>query len=150
MISLATYMLLKKAKPDATAIPAPLPLLTQASAGLSIGFIGSIIGTGGATLMVPFLQAQKLKMRYAVGTATLMGLPISLVGALTYIIAGLSTASTSVTIGYVHWPAFLAITAAGIFCAPLGAKLSTVLPTRILRIIFAFCMIAVGCKMVWL
>jgi uncharacterized membrane protein YfcA len=48
-----------------------------------------------------------------------------------------------------HWPAFLAISFAGMLCAPLGAKLATVLPTKILQRLFAVCMIVVGVKMMF-
>jgi uncharacterized membrane protein YfcA len=142
-------MLLKKHVTDTADTHPNLPLKTIAMGGTSIGFVGSIIGAGGSVLMVPFLHAQKLKMRYAVGTATLIGLPVTLVGSLTYIVLGLAAAPPSaITIGYLHWPAFLAISAAGIISAPLGAKLATVLPTKILQKIFAICMILVGIKMV--
>jgi uncharacterized membrane protein YfcA len=144
MIVLALYMLIRKADAHPE-----LPLRTIATGGVSIGFFGSIIGTGGGVLMVPFLHAHKLKMRYAVGTSTLIGLPVTLIGSLTYIIMGLSAAPVSAnTIGYLHWPAFLAISAAGIVCAPIGAKLATILPTKVLQKIFAVCMIVVGIKMV--
>jgi uncharacterized membrane protein YfcA len=150
MILLAIYMLLKKHIDDTIDTHPRLPLKTIAMGGASIGFVGSIIGAGGSVLMVPFLHAQNLKMRYAVGTATLIGLPVTLVGSFTYIVLGLRAIPLSATtIGYLHWPAFLAISAAGIVAAPFGAKLATVLPTKVLQKIFAACMIIVGIKMVF-
>jgi uncharacterized membrane protein YfcA len=148
MILLALYMLLRKTQADETDTHPDLSMKTIATGGINIGFFGSFIGAGGSVLMVPFLHAHKLKMRYAVGTATLIGLPVTIMGSLTYIVLGLSKAPTSaMMIGYLHWPAFLVISAAGIICAPFGAKLTTVLPTKVLQKIFAGCMIIVGLKM---
>lgn len=150
MLFTAFYMLLKKPANDTTDTIPELSLPTLATGGFSIGFVASIIGTGGGILMVPFLHALKVKMRYAVGTSTLIGLPVAIIGAATYVLVGLSRIpSSSVTIGYLHWPAFLAISAAGILSAPYGAKLATILPTKTLQRIFAVCMIFIGVKMVW-
>lgn len=149
MLLLALYMLLKKPVSDQIETIPHLPFRTIATGGLSIGFVASIIGTGGGVLMIPFLHALKIKMRYAVGTSTLIGLPVAIIGAITYIFAGLTQVPpSSSTLGYLHWPAFLAISISGIICAPLGAKLATILPTKILQRLFAICMVLVGFKMV--
>jgi len=150
MLLLAIYMLMKK---PATEQAETIPLVSigpLAAGGISIGFCGSLIGSGGGVLMIPFLHALKLKMRYAVGTSTLIGLPVAIVGAITYIFAGITQVPSSLpTFGYLHWPAFLAISIAGILCAPLGTKLATVLPTKILQRLFAACMTVVGLKMLF-
>lgn len=149
MLLLALYMLMKKSVVEQVDTIPELHVATIASGGMSIGFVASIIGTGGGVLMVPFLHALKIKMRYAVGTSTLIGLPVAIMGSITYIVAGLSKLPASATtLGYLHWPAFLAIASAGMLCAPIGAKLATILPTKILQRIFAVCMIIVGFKMV--
>jgi uncharacterized membrane protein YfcA len=149
MVLLAIYMLLKKAVTDTIESSPNLPLKLTAPGGLSIGFVASIIGTGGGVLMIPFLNALKVKMRYAVGTSTLISLPIAFIGTFTYIFAGLSQNSSSdVTLGYLHWPAFLAISASGVLCASLGAKFTTILPTKTLQQVFAVCMVLVGITMI--
>jgi hypothetical protein len=56
---------------------------------------------------------------------------------------------SSVTIGYLHWPAFLAISLAGIICTPFVAKLATILPAKILQKTFAICMFFIGLKMLF-
>lgn len=149
MLATAIYMLVKKPPTDTSDTIPQLSTPVVATGGFSIGFVASIIGTGGGILMVPFLHAQKIKMRYAVGTSTLIGLPVAIIGAITYIITGWAKLPPSTaTIGYLHWPAFLAISLAGFFCAPYGAKLATVLPTKLLQRVFALCMILIGIKMV--
>ena len=150
MILTALYMLFRKPILEELETLTHISRPVLATGGLSIGFVASIIGTGGGTLLIPFLQALKVKMRHAVGTATLVGLPIAMIGTVTYIAAGmLQIPNTAVTIGYLHWPAFLAISAAGVICAPYGARLATVLPAKLLQQIFALVMILVGLKMVW-
>lgn len=149
MLLLAPYMLLKNTVTDQLDTISSVSLKMMAFGGLGIGFVGSIIGTGGGVLMIPFLHANKIKMRYAVGTTTLICLPIAAIGAITYIFAGFSQVPSSfATLGYLHWPALLAFSASGILCAPLGAKLATILPTKMLRQLFAICMLIVGLKMV--
>lgn len=150
MLVTAIYMLARKSVTDSIDTIPNLSLPTIATGGFSIGFVASIIGTGGGILMVPFLHALKIKMRYAVGTSTLIGLPVAIIGALTYIISGwLQLPPSNITIGYLHWPAFLAFSLAGIICAPFGAKLATILPTKILQRCFAGLMIIIGLKMIF-
>lgn len=148
LLTIAIYMLFKKSTLDEIETTAHLSFPKMATGGLSIGFAASIVGSGGGVLMVPFLHSQKIKMRYAVGTSTLIGFPVAICGTFTYVITGLSKMpSTPDTIGYLHWPALLAISAAGIFSIPLGVKLATVLPTQILQRLFAICMILISIKM---
>ncbi|VVC77167.1 hypothetical protein AQUSIP_24940 [Aquicella siphonis] len=150
MLFTAAYMLVKESAVDITDTAPILSLPKMATGGFGIGFVASVIGTGGGILMVPFLHSLNVKMRYAVGTSTLIGLPVAIIGAVTYVVAGLSQMhSSSVTIGYVHWPAFLAISLAGIICAPIGARLATILPAKILQKAFALCMAIVGLKMLF-
>lgn len=145
----AIYILFREPAESLSNSITDLPTHQIAAGGFSIGLISSIIGSGGGILMVPFLHALKFEMRYAVGTSTLIGLPVAVIGALSYIIIGLFKINlTTNTIGYLHWPAFLAITSAGILFAPLGVKLSTILNTRLLNCLFAIIIIIVGMKMI--
>ena len=116
--------------------------------GFGIGCIASLVGSGGGILMVPFLHSLQYKMRFAVGTSTLIGLPVAMMGALIYIVLGTTQRPiSSVTIGYLHWPAFLAITSAGLLCAPIGVRLAAIFPTRLLQRVFAIVVICIGLRM---
>lgn len=118
-----------------------------ATGGFSIGFIGSIVGSGGGILMVPYLHQFNLNIRYAVGTATMIGFPVSIMGALTYSVIGASKISMPYIIGFLHWPALIAFSLAGLVCAPFGVKLAARLPTGIVRKLFVGCIILIGLKM---
>lgn len=145
----AIYMLLKKQPSEKDTDDSSIPLPKLATGGVSIGIIASIIGSGGGILMVPFLHSLQLKMRYAVGTATLIGFPVAAIGSLTYIITGLlKMPSNTNTIGYLHWPSFLMIAVAGLLCAPLGVKLSSKLHTKLLQRLFAFLIVFIGIRMI--
>lgn len=148
LVLVAAYMVFKKIPHDEKQVAADLSLPKMISGGAGVGFVASIIGSGGGILMVPFLHSLKIKMRYAVGTSTVVGLPVAVCGAVTYVVAGLVQAPPSLdTIGYLHWPALLAISAAGMFFAPLGIRLATVMPTVVLQRIFAVCIMIIGIKM---
>ncbi|OYK79666.1 anion permease [Coxiella burnetii] len=149
MLLLAPYMLFKKPSNNQTKIESRLRLPILATGGLGIGFMASLLGAGGSVFMIPFLNALKINMRYAVGTSTLIGLPVATIGTITYIFTGLAQMPhSSFTIGYLNWPIFLAISFAGILCAPFGAKLTAILPTKILQRSFAIGMAIIGIKMV--
>ncbi len=52
-------------------------------------------------------------------------------------------------IAYILWPELLAISTTGIFFAPMGARLVTVVPTLIRQRVFAFCVLIVGVKVLF-
>ena len=77
-------------------------------------------------------------MRRAVATSSACGVPIAVAGALGFMAVGwgregLPLAST----GFVYWPAVVAILAASVPMAPLGAHLAHKLPVNQLKRVFA-------------
>lgn len=142
------YRMLRKKKISEGEDVKPLTKKELSLGGFFIGVGASIVGIGGGLFMVPFLHARGMKMRYVVGTATVVGLPVATIGALTYIITGLIQIHRHpLLLGYLHWPAFLAIAVTGVICASLGAKLSKILNPWMLQKIFAICVLGVGVKM---
>ena len=128
-----------------------LPGLTAMSlAGGVIGMVSAIVGIGGGTMTVPFLNWCSVNMREAVATSAACGLPIAVAGTIGFIVAGWGVPLLpSGSIGYVYWPAFLGIVIASYLFAPLGAKLAHSLPLPALKKVFAVLLFAVGGKM-WL
>ena len=121
-----------------------------ALAGSVIGSVSAIVGIGGGTLTVPYLQWCNVAMRNAVASAAAVGLPIALAGALGYVVAGwhhpaLPTAST----GYLYWPAFLGIVATSIVFAPLGARWAHSLSVQHLKRLFAAFLAVLGIWMLF-
>jgi uncharacterized membrane protein YfcA len=117
-------------------------------AGSLIGTVSAIVGIGGGTMTVPFLNGCRIDMRQAVATSSACGLPIALAGALGFIIFGWELDSLpAASFGYVYWPAAAGILITSILFAPLGAWLAHRVPVVGLKRIFALLLFVVGTKM---
>jgi uncharacterized membrane protein YfcA len=118
------------------------------TAGSLIGLISAIVGIGGGSLTVPFLNWCSVDMRSAVATSAACGLPIAVAGTLGFVVAGwgeqLLPAGSS---GFVYWPAFVAVSVASFLLAPLGARLAHSLPLAALKRVFAALLFVVGIRM---
>lgn len=116
-------------------------------AGIVIGGVSAMLGIGGGTLSVPFLSRYRLPMKQIIGTAAACGLPIALAGALTNVGVGLNVAGRPPwSAGFVYVPALLAISAASIVFAGVGAQLAHRIPATFLRRLFSFALLIVGIK----
>ncbi len=123
--------------------------LGMALAGALIGAVSALVGIGGGTMTVPFLDACKVRMQQAVGTSAACGLPIAMGGALSYALLGWSNAQLPANaIGFVYGPALVGIAATSMLFAPLGAALAHRLPTPVLKKVFASFLALLGAWMV--
>ena len=115
------------------------------SGGLSIGFISTIVGIGGGTMTVPFLHWFNISMRNAVATSAACGFPIALIGTLSFIFTSydLSFSSTH-SLGYLQYDAFLFVAVSSFLVAPLGAKVAHSVSEKTLRLSFAFILFTLG------
>lgn len=119
-------------------------------AGGVIGMVSAIVGIGGGTMTVPFLQWCHVSMRQAVATSAACGLPIALTGAVGFLITGWGEAAIpEAGTGYIYWPAFLGIVAASIVFAPLGARLAHWLPAPLLKRFFSLFLALLAMGMLW-
>ncbi len=120
-------------------------------AGSVIGTVSAIIGIGGGTLTVPFLQWCNVSMRHAVATSAACGLPIAIAGAMGFVVTGLNeaTALPPMSTGYLYWPALGGIVAASMLFAPLGARLAHTLPAAQLKRWFALFLAFLGIRMLF-
>jgi uncharacterized membrane protein YfcA len=119
-----------------------------AGAGTVIGWLSSLVGIGGGSLTVPFLNYCGIQMRQAVGTAAAGGIPIAWAGAVGFVIAGWGLAALPPgQLGYVSIPGFLSLVVASVLVAPLGAKLAHSLPQLVLKRAFALLLLVIGITM---
>lgn len=119
-------------------------------AGGIIGTVSAVVGIGGGTMTVPFLNGCRVDMRQAVATSSACGLPIALAGALGFIIFGWKMDGLPVgSFGYVYGPAALSVVTASILFAPLGAWLAHRIPVATLKRFFALLLLGVGIKMLF-
>ncbi len=118
--------------------------------GTLIGLVSAVVGIGGGTITVPFLQWSNVAIRQAVATSAACGLPIALAGAMGFVFVGWNTPELpSWSSGYLYWPAFLGIVVASTLVAPLGAQLAHRLPGAVLKRFFALFLAFLGLRMLW-
>lgn len=116
------------------------------AAGFLISAVSALVALGGAFMSVPFMIWCNVDVRSAIGTAAFIGFPIALVGTLGYIVTGWG-AGPAWSLGYVYLPALVGVCAASILFAPLGARISHTLPTKILKRIFGVLLLVFATRM---
>jgi uncharacterized protein len=116
---------------------------------LPIGVITGILAIGGGIIVVPVLVLViGFRMSKAVATSLAMMLFTSVGGIVGWVINGLSaTGLPAHTIGYIYWPAWLALTISSIGAAQFGAILAHKLPGRTINYIFIALVLYVGLDM---
>lgn len=118
-------------------------------AGIIMGAVSSLVGVGGGSLVVPYLLYHKEKLVVAIGTAAACGLPLALTATVGYIVTGWGTTSLPANhIGFVYWPAMVAIAIGSMLTAPVGAYLAHKLPTKVIKRIFGVLLIIVAVKII--
>lgn len=111
--------------------------------GAMIGLTASVIGAGGGVLMVPFLAGRGHPMPRAIATSTLIGLPVSITGAVIYALRP-TDLPQPLMVGYLFLPAFAGLAVGSIIGAPFGARLNGMLPVPVLKRIFAIVLLVVA------
>lgn len=145
-LAVAGQMLLSLRANPSRSLPGPGGMAT--SGGL-IGWVSGLLGIGGGTLSVPFLVWCQTPMRQAVGTASALGLPIAIAGALGFVLLGLDHSRLPAhSLGYVHLPSLLGIVLASTLTAPIGAWLAHRLPVAALKKTFAILLIILAIRLV--
>ncbi len=121
-----------------------------AAFGGAVGIASSLLGIGGGTVAVPLLVYWARDMRAAIGTAAAIGLPLSVIGTLGYMVAGNRMAELpQPNLGFVYLPALAGIAIAGVAGAPLGVRLAQRLPVATLKKLLAAVLFGLGIKMGW-
>ncbi|WP_407332232.1 sulfite exporter TauE/SafE family protein [Enterovibrio sp. 27052020O] len=146
VLLLALQMVLSlRVKP---AKPFPSPARNVFSGGL-IGMVASLAGIGGGSLTVPYLNYYGVEMRQAIGSASLCGVFLALAGMAGFIFFGLTQTETlpSFSVGYVYLPALIGIVVTSVFTTRYGARLTSRLPTPIIKRVFAVFLLLVGASM---
>ena len=120
----------------------------QAVAGSVIGFVSTLIGIGGATMSVPFMSVHGVDMRKAVGTASALGLVISIPASLGFVFIGQDAQNLPpFSFGFVNLLAWLCVVPVSVSFAPLGARLAHSVDKDRLRLFFASFIILVALNM---
>ncbi|PPU50103.1 sulfite exporter TauE/SafE family protein [Xanthomonas dyei] len=117
-----------------------------------IGLFSATAGVGGASLTVPYVLAQhdRLEMRNAVAVGSAVGLAISLIGALTFVLGPLPAMGDSRgLVGLVCWTAAIAVALPATLLAPTGVSAAHRWPTRKLKRAFGLVMLSASLVTLW-
>lgn len=109
------------------------------SLGFGSGIIAALIGIGGGAFVVPILHYYRVPMIRAVAAAAVCSVVLSSVSTVLYATMGASAHDYTMVglIGFVYWPAWLAVAITSVLFAPVGATVADRLPVRYLQRVFA-------------
>ena len=103
-----------------------------------IGALSSMMGIGGGTLSVPFLNAVGYPMHRAVATSAGFGLIIAIPATLGYVIGGWDVVGRPyASFGYVNALGFIIVAVTTVLTAPLGSRVAHALKPQTLRLLFS-------------
>jgi len=114
--------------------------------GTLMGTLASLTGVGGGALVNPYMLWSGFDIHRCVGTSSACVVAIASFGAVTYIFTGLSANINEAHIGYVIWPAVIAIALFSMVLAPIGAKLAVKLPKDKLKKLLSLLLFFVSIK----
>ncbi len=113
-----------------------------------IGCVSTLVGIGGATLSVPYMNAHNISMHRAVGSASALGLVIAFPASLGFMIIGWGLDGLPpFSLGYVNVLAWVCIIPVSVFSAPVGAWVAHKVSVSKLKFIFAIFVLIVALNM---
>jgi len=116
--------------------------------GSGIGSLSSMLGIGGGTMTVPYLNWRGFGIHRAIGTSAACGLIIAITGSAGFVFLN-SSNEAALLFGYVYFPAAIPIGLASTLCAGWGAKLGKRFSTLVLRRIMGLVLLLVGFKLLF-
>src|SRR5450631_1866417 len=118
--------------------------------GFLVGLASSLMGISGGSLTNMILTLYGTPIHRAVATSAGLGVPITIAGALGYMLAGLphQAEMPPLSIGFVSFIGFAVMAPISSFVAPYGARLAHVLPARSLEIGFGIFLMLVSARFV--
>jgi uncharacterized protein len=118
--------------------------------GFGVGLASSLMGISGGSLATMVMTLYGVAIHNAVATSAGLGVPITIAGAIGYIIAGLPHQNLlpPLSVGFVSLIGVVLIAPISSWTAPLGARLAHRLPKRRLEIWFGLFLIAASLRFV--
>jgi uncharacterized membrane protein YfcA len=128
-----------------TELPGTLPMTLY---GFVIGLAGSLMGVSGGSLSNIVLTLYGKSIHQAVATSAGLGVPITIVGALGYILAGLPHQSLlpPLSLGFVSLIGLAVMAPVSSLTAPYGARLAHRLSRRTLEVAFSCFLLLVSAR----
>ncbi len=127
--------------------PARVYPLERGLVGFAIGILSALFGIGGGTATVPYLRWRGEPLVQAIASSAACGVPITLSAALSYLYHGWQQPDLPAhAIGFIYWPALLAIIITSAVTVRLGAHLAHHLSALWLRRSFAVLQLVIAGK----
>ena len=135
--------------PNDTAIRSQVPEgAAVTTIPIGIGGLSSMLGIGGGTISVMVFTLFGEPIHRAVGTASLIGLAISVPGTLGFVVLGWnSAAALPFMLGYVSLIGFALVAPMTVMAAPLGARIAHGMSQRTLSIAFGLFLVIASARM---
>lgn len=115
---------------------------------LVMGLFSATLGVGGGILMIPVLLGLGCSMSESAATSSASMVPLSLIAGISFMVLGhVQQVDLPWSTGYIFWPAVILIGSMGILFAPLGVKLSYILPTVWTKRILAVLLFVISIQM---
>lgn len=147
VLIMACLMLYERKQQEGQHLPG---MLGMSLVGGFVGVQSGMLGVAGSAFSVPFLTHRGVNMHVAVVVSVAIAMTVSVIGTALFIVTGLhAIGEPKDCIGYVYLPAWLGLTIGGVFIAPLGAKISHLIPARKLKICFSLFLFCVSAKMLF-
>lgn len=106
-----------------------------------IGIKSGLLGVGGGVLIIPYLTYCGIDQRRIAPVSSLCTMTVAAIGTLTFTLLTHQMVDVAYASGYIYWPAVLWVALTSMLFAPLGAKLSYILPRQGLRYAFVFILV---------
>ena len=128
-----------------TDLPGPVPMRLY---GFIIGLTSSLMGVSGGSLSNIALTLYGKSIHQAVATSAGLGVPITIVGTLGYILAGLHDRALlpPFSLGFVSLIGVVIMAPVSSFAAPYGARLAHRLSRRTLEIAFSIFLLLISAR----
>jgi len=128
-----------------TDLPGPLPMRLY---GFVIGLTSSLMGVSGGSLSNIALTLYGKSIHQAVATSAGLGVPITIVGTLGYVLAGLHDRALlpPFSLGFVSLIGVVIMAPVSSFAAPYGARLAHRLSRRTLEIAFSTFLLLISAR----
>jgi uncharacterized protein len=128
-----------------TDLPGPLPMRLY---GFIIGLTSSLMGVSGGSLSNIALTLYGKSIHQAVATSAGLGVPITIIGTLGYILAGLHDHALlpPFSLGFVSLIGVVIMAPVSSFTAPYGARLAHRLSRRTLEIAFSIFLLLISAR----
>ncbi|MEE9272846.1 MAG: sulfite exporter TauE/SafE family protein [Robiginitomaculum sp.] len=119
------------------------------SVGVVVGSLSALMGIGGGAFCVTLMVLCGKNIHRAIGTASAIGLFISLPATLGFVVSGLGVAGRpAYSLGYVNLLGLVFIAGMSFLFIPLGVKTAHKTSQKYMRIIFGLCLFIVAVNMI--